>query len=98
MRAFSRERARLWVSGRAMATPYPGRRRTRVTPRPRLVRGGASTRPRPPALGRTLHKQAPLRKAGRDTGARGVPVWCAHSSETLALTTLQDLEAAGGLV
>lgn len=68
----------------------PGHPRTQAG-----ARAGPATRPAPSA-GPHAHKQAPLRKAGRDTGARGVPCECAHSSETLALTAAPGSGGCGG--
>ena len=50
-------------------------------------------------LGCALLQQATLNKARRKArGCRGPSGALTHKMETLALTTLQDLEAAGGLV
>lgn len=74
-----RRRAVESLAGRWPPLPRQ-RRRTAGHPQTQTGQGGASTRPRPRRWAARCTSRPPYGKPG-GTRARGVPVWCAHSSD-----------------
>lgn len=92
-------RAWPWVSGRAMTPPTP-EAEDAGHPRTQTGRGRGRHKAPPPGAGLSTAQAGALKQSREERGGR---VGCLCGAlipqvETLALTTLQDLEAAGGLV